>query len=94
MLEPADDLASFKGLLLGLPLSLALWALIFSVAAHAQQGAPSPQDRAYSARIMQELNNSLSCSTSLIAAQDEIAALKAKLKGRCIDANCNKKESD
>lgn len=41
---------------------------------------PTPQVRALSERVMQELNTALTCTANVIALQDKIKELEAKLQ--------------
>jgi hypothetical protein len=55
-------------------------ALLFvAVAAHAQQ-QPSPNEQAMGAKLMQEIQQGLSCSASLIGVQAELAKANAGIK--------------
>lgn len=45
-----------------------------------QQPAPSPEVQALQARVMQEINGNLQCSTAAITLQGENAKLKAEIE--------------
>lgn len=65
--------------------ALALYAL----EAKAQQPAP-PRDQALTQKLINEINSGLACNTSLIDAQQQIAALKAELAAK--DKPADKKQ--
>ena len=69
----------YRGLFLALPLSIALWAL-FIWGAFAQQQQASPEVQALQARVLQELNGSLQCTTQAITLQQQVTKLTADLK--------------
>lgn len=69
--------------------ALLLYALQSQQMAHAQQPAP-PRDQALTQKLINEINNGLACNTSLIDAQQQIAALKAELAAK--DKPADKKQ--
>ena len=65
-----------------LVLNLAICGLVLlgvTSLVYAQQPAP-PRDQALTQKLITEINNNLSCSTSLIEAQQQVAKLQAELK--------------
>lgn len=68
----------FRGIVNGLLLEGLVLSLLLGTIHLAKAQDSSPQVQALSARIMSELNNSLTCSAALIEAQARIKALEAK----------------
>lgn len=62
-------------------IATAALAGVLSVAAtHAQQQQQTLFEQALSAKLSQEINTSLTCSVTLISAQRELDAAKARIK--------------
>ena len=70
----------WRGILIGAPISLGLWALILWPC-FGQESPPAAQ-QALSNQLLSQLNSTLACSTALIEAQAKIKSLEAELKSK------------